>query len=109
MLTNPDHRGPAVCSHVLLLFAGFQPCLLCVHKRRDLIKLGGDFSKLSVQVERPAVELMPKFVPRLAHTALLLGLGVQKHADTSSSFSYAAWSTYDRIWLRLLALSFSFP
>lgn len=80
MLTNSDHRGPAVCLHVLLLFAGFQLCLLCVHKCRNLVKLGGDLSKLSVQVERPAMVLMPKFVPCLAHTALLLGLGVQQHA-----------------------------
>lgn len=76
MLTNSDHRGLAVCLHILLLFAGFRARLLRVHKCCDLIKLGGNLFKLPVQVERPAVELMPKFVPRLAHTALLLGLGV---------------------------------
>ena len=70
----------AECSHIPISFAGFQIRLLLIHKRRNLIKLGGGFSKLPVQVERPAVELMPKFVPRLAHTALLLGLGVQQHA-----------------------------
>ena len=79
MLTNPDHRGPAVCLRPFS-FAGFQIRLLRVHKCRDLIKLGGDLSKLPVQVERPAVEFMPKLVPRLAHAAFLLGLGVQQNA-----------------------------
>ena len=47
MLTESDHRGPAVRLHILISFAGFQIRLLRIHKCRDLIKLGGNLFKLT--------------------------------------------------------------